>query len=96
MRNKVSPRLAAILLTASLLCAALVEGGAYYSGVRAEARVTARHHLPKDFCISCHSDPHSLQVLRDKEDREGAGNLPGGFLDPDATGAHALSPARLK
>ncbi len=96
LHRRVPPRLVALLLTGVLLCAVLIEGGAYYSGVQEEARVTARRHLPANYCISCHSDAHSMKVMREKEDREGAEHLPGGFLDPDAAGAHALPPSALK
>jgi hypothetical protein len=97
IQRNVPPRLAVYLLSAALVCAVLVEGGAYYSGVRAEARITARHHLPTTFCVSCHTDAHSIQVMRDKEDRQGAAvHMPGGFLDPDGVGAHALPPSMLK
>ena len=71
LSRRVSPRLAALVLTGALAFAVLVEGGAYYTGVREEARVTARRRLPTNYCISCHSDAHSIKVMRDKEDREG-------------------------
>ncbi|HZT41446.1 MAG TPA: hypothetical protein VFA07_04625 [Chthonomonadaceae bacterium] len=97
IHRRVPPRLAASLLIATIMSAILLEAGAYYSGVRAEARITARRHLPTNYCISCHSDSHSLRLMLEKEGREGAAaHLPGGVLDPDATGAHALSSARLK
>jgi hypothetical protein len=93
LSKRLSPRLTALLLCGAMLCAVLVEAAAYYSGVREEARATARRHLPANYCISCHSDAHSMKVMLEKEDREGVpAHHPGGIFDPDAVGANALSP----
>ena len=95
IHRRVPPRLAALLIIGTLAGAILLEGGAYYSGVRAEARITARRHLSTDYCISCHPDKHSIKVMLEKDDREGAAaHLPGGIFDPDATCAHGFSPGR--
>jgi hypothetical protein len=75
------------MVLATVSFAAVVEWSAHSAGQRADARAVARRHLPRDYCTSCHSDSHSVQVMREKEDREGAENLPGGILDPDAVPA---------
>lgn len=92
--RSISPQAAAILIAFTLVGATAIELGAYYSGVRAETRFSQRRKLGRNYCFSCHSDKHTIAMMEAKEDRSGAGNLPGGIFDPDGTGHSAAPPTK--
>ena len=69
MRKHVSWRVSVAVISMALMFGALLELGAYETGVRAEMRATARRELPPNYCTSCHSDAKTLKVIKYKEDR---------------------------
>jgi hypothetical protein len=72
MQRAIGPHAIGMALSAALVLAVLLEWGAYQSGVRAEARATARRVLPANYCVQCHADPKMVQrMLIEKDDNNG-------------------------
>lgn len=82
MRVTVRPRLAALIVSCVLAFAMAAEYTAYESGVRAEARATARVSYSPDYCLSCHTGPTIMRMMADKEDNQGRASFTAGAAVP--------------
>jgi hypothetical protein len=71
LNGAIHPRAVALVMSTTFAVAALMEWGAYMTGVRAEARATAHNTLPSNYCVTCHSDAKTLKLMLEKDDNNG-------------------------
>jgi hypothetical protein len=82
LRRQLRPRAVLITLSAAFVAALGIEWGAYETGVRAEARATARRELPANYCVKCHSDPKTVSMMLMKDDNNGTAAYCAGIALP--------------